>query len=151
MSSKTGDPRKYALDTNVFVDAFNSDAAAADLDAFFRRSLPVIFLSAIVVQELRAGVRTRSQVRQLERSVVGPFERRGRVFTPSAVAFKESGRLLAELATTEGRDFIRAHRSLPNDTLLAASCREHGITLISRDNDFGRFRLAGWRAVQPLP
>lgn len=123
------------------------------MDGFFRRSLSVTFLSAIVVQELRAGVRTARDVRNLERSIVQPFERRGRVFTPSAAAFKESGRVLADLAAAEGFEFIRSRRSLPNDTLLAASCREHGITLISRDRDFERFRssLGRWRAVQPWP
>ena len=123
------------------------------MDGFFRRSLSVTFLSAIVVQELRAGVRTARDVRNLERSIVQPFERRGRVFTPSAAAFKESGRVLADLAAAEGVEFIRSRRSLPNDTLLAASCREHGITLISRDRDFERFRssLGRWRAVQPWP
>ncbi len=71
--------------------------AAAELDEFFRRSLAVTFLSAVVVQELRAGAGKPRDVRLLERSVVLPFERRGRVFAPSTSAFKESGRMLAEL------------------------------------------------------
>jgi len=127
--------------------------AAAELDEFFRRSLAVTFLSAVVVQELRAGAGKPRDVRLLERSVVLPFERRGRVFAPSTSAFKESGRILAELATAHGREFVSARRSLPNDTLLAASCREQGITLISRDQDFERISpsLGRWRAVEPWP
>ena len=98
-------------------------------------------------------MRTARDVRNLEQSIVQPFERRGRVFAPSVRAFKQSGRVLADLAAAEGREFVRSRRSLPNDTLLAASCREHGITLISRDRDFERFRssLGRWRAVQPWP
>jgi predicted nucleic acid-binding protein len=153
MFSKTGERAKYALDTNMFVGGFNSDSAAAELDEFFRRSLAVTFLSAIVVQELRAGTRTAREIRHLERSIIEPFERRGRVFAPSLAAFKASGRILADLAAAEGREFIRSRRSLPDDTLLAASCRQHGITLISRDRDFERFRssLGRWRSVQPWP
>ena len=144
---------KYALDTNVFIDAFNDDTAAAELEEFLRRSIAVTFLSAVVIQELRAGTETTRQVRHLERSIIDPFERRGRVFTPSAAAFKESGRILAMLAAAQGRHFIRSHRSLPNDTLLATSCRENGFVLISRDDDFNRFgpALGRWRPVRPWP
>jgi predicted nucleic acid-binding protein len=153
MSSKTVERAKYALDTNIFVDAFNLESAARDLDEFFRRSIGLTFLSAIVVQELRAGTRTPREVRLLERSIIEPFERRGRVFAPSPAAFKLSGRILADLTAAEGQEFVRSQRSLPNDTLLAASCREHGLTLISRDRDFERFSssLGRWRAVQPWP
>jgi predicted nucleic acid-binding protein len=113
----------------------------------------VTFLSAVVVQELRAGAARANDIRLLERFVVQPFERRGRVFAPSTSAFKESGRVLAKLAASHGRGFVSARRSLPNDTLLAASCREHGITLISRDRDFDRISplLGRWRAVEPWP
>jgi predicted nucleic acid-binding protein len=95
MSSKTVERTK--LDTNIFVDAFNIESAAIALDEFFRRSIGLTFLSAIVVQELRAGTRTPREVRLLERSIIEPFERRGRVFAPSPAAFKLSGRILADL------------------------------------------------------
>lgn len=144
---------KYAFDTNVFVDAFRSEAAAAELDRFLERAMPFTHLSAVVIQELRAGADTAERARRLERAVFRPFERRNRVFRPSVKAFKESGRLLAELAARRGSDFVRANRSLPNDSLLAASCREQGITLISGDADFDEFRpsLGKWKVVRPWP
>lgn len=153
MSSRGGEGAKYALDTNVFVDAFKGDEAAAELDAFFRRALVVTYLSAVVVQELRAGARTRSAARTLERAIFAPFERRGRVVAPSATAFKQSGQVLAALMAKHGPDVVRGNRSLANDTLLAASCREHGLTLISNDDDFERIRpvLPGLKWVRPWP
>ena len=110
-------------------------------------------LSAVVVQELAAGARTRKQVRALESSILRPFERRGRVFAPSTLAFRESGRLLAELAAREGWAAIHSNPSLANDALLAASCREHGFTLVTSDPDFDRFlpSLGRWRHVKPWP
>lgn len=63
---------KYALDTNIFSDAFRARTAEAALLAFFERALPVTFMSAVVMQELAAGARTREQFRELERSVFRP-------------------------------------------------------------------------------
>jgi predicted nucleic acid-binding protein len=144
---------KFALDTNVFVDAFRNETFAEALAAFLEQALPATFLNAVVVQELTAGARTREQVRELESSILRPFERRGRVFAPSVLAFRESGRLLAELAAREGGAAIHANASLANDALLAASCREHGITLVTSDGDFDRFgpSLGRWRHVKPWP
>lgn len=144
---------KYALDTNVFIDAFRHRTAEAELLAFLERALPVTFMSAVVMQELAAGARTRNRARELERSVFRPFERRGRVFAPTTAVFVISGRLLAAVAEREGWEVIYENPSLLNDALLASSCRERGITLITNDGDFDRFPpfLRGWRHVKPWP
>ena len=144
---------KDALDTNIFVDAFRDTAAEAALLAFLERALPFAFMSAVVMQELAAGARTREQARELERSVFRPFERRGRVFAPGTPAFVKSGRVLAAVAAREGWKAIYDNPSLLNDALLASSCRERGITLITNDGDFDRFLpfLGGWRHVAPWP
>ena len=142
---------KFALDTNVFIDAVRDEAFADALAVFLEQALPTTFLSAVVVQELAAGARTSKQVRVLESSIFRPFERRNRIFAPSTLAFRESGRLLAELARREG--WPRMNSSLANDALLAASCREHGFTLVTSDRDFDRFlpSLGRWRHVKPWP
>jgi predicted nucleic acid-binding protein len=144
---------KYAPDTNIFIDAFRDPAAEAALLRFLERALPFTFLSAVVMQELAAGARTRVQARELERAVFRPFVRRGRVFAPTPGAFIESGRLLSAVAGREGWPAVRENPSLLNDTLLAASCHERGITLVTRDSDFDRFAvmLKGWRHVPPWP
>ena len=144
---------KYALDTNIFIDSFRTETAASALLTFLERGLPFTFMSAVVMQELAAGARTPAQARALERLVFGPFERRDRVFAPSADAFMKSGRLLAAVAGREGWVAMHEHPSLLNDALLASSCRERGITLITKDRDFDRFLpfLGGWRHVEPWP
>jgi len=143
----------YTFDTNVFIDAFRDADAEAAMLAFLERGLPFTFLSAVVKQELAAGTRTPTQIRRLERSVFAPFERRGRVFAPSPAAFAASGRLLASVAAREGWDMVRENPSLLNDALLAVSCRERGVTLITQDADFARFQpfLKKWRHVPPWP
>jgi predicted nucleic acid-binding protein len=144
---------KYAFDTNIFIDAFRDKTIEAALLAFLERALPITFMSAVVMQELAAGARSRAQARELERSVFAPFERRRRVFAPASAAFVRSGRLIAAVAEREGWEAIYDNPSLLNDALLASSCRERGITLITNDNDFDRFSpfLGGWRHVAPWP
>lgn len=144
---------KYALDTNVLIDSFRNEAAAAELLAFLERALPFTFMSAVVMQELAAGARTPEAARELQRSVFKPFERRGRVFTPSVAAFVLSGRVLAAVAAREGWQRFDENPSLLNDALIAASCRERGIALVTKDADFDRFDpfLRGWRHLAPWP
>ena len=144
---------KFALDTNIYLDAFRDPAAEAPLLRFLERALPFTFLSAVVMQELAAGARTPARVRELERSVFQPFVRRHRVFAPLTAAFVRSGRLLAALAAREGWAAVHDNPSLHNDSLLAASCREAGITLITNDSDFDRLAplMKGWRHVRPWP
>jgi predicted nucleic acid-binding protein len=143
---------KYALDTNIFVDSFRSDEAEAELLAFLRWALPFTFLSAVVMQELAVGARTEHAARQLRQSLFEPFVKRSRVFAPSVAAFVESGSVIASFAAREGA--IGADNpSLLNDALIACSCREQGITLITRDRDFDRLLpfLRGWTHSAPWP
>ena len=144
---------KYAIDTNLFIDSFRSEEAEVELLAFLERALPFTFMSAVVMQELAAGARTPEAARELQQSIFEPCERRRRVFAPSATAFIESGRILAALAAREGWQLFDENPSLLNDALIATSCRELGITLVTQDGDFDRLVpfLTGWRHQSPWP
>jgi predicted nucleic acid-binding protein len=144
---------KYTLDTNIYIDGFRSEEAPAEIFAFLSRALPFTYLSAVVMQELAAGARSSGAARDLQRGVFDPFERRGRVFAPSIGAFIKSGRVLASLAAREGWRLLDEKPSLLNDALIAASCREQGITLITRDGDFKRIApfVRGFRYAAPWP
>ena len=75
---------KFTLDTNVVVDALRVPEQLRGLKAFLQRALPVTYLSAVVLQDLEVGVLSARQADLLEQQLVGPFERRGRVFAPTA-------------------------------------------------------------------
>ena len=137
---------KYALDTSVLIDALNR---ATELDAllgFLSWALPDTRLSAVVAHEVDAGVTSSRQRGLLDQQLVGPFERRHRVFAPSPASWRRAGQLIAQ-----------GHRAPTaaalNDLLLAVSCREGGITLVTRDRDFRRLvRLVrGLAVVAPYP
>jgi predicted nucleic acid-binding protein len=89
----------------------------------------------------------------VQQGVFEPFERRRRVFTPSSAAFAASGRVLAAVAEREGWQLFDERPSLLNDALIAASCREQGITLITKDVDFKRLApfVKGFRYAAPWP
>lgn len=144
---------KYTLDTNIFIDGFRNEEAQAEVFVFLGRALPFTYLSAVVMQELAAGARTAHSARDVRRGVFEPFERRQRIFAPSSAAFAASGRVLAAMAEREGWDLLDERPSLLNDALIAASCREQGITLITRDGDFKRLApfLKGFRYAAPWP
>lgn len=144
---------KYTLDTNIFIDAFHSEEAQAEVFVFLNRALPFTYLSAVVMQELAAGAWSANAARNVERGVFDPFERRRRVFAPSSAAFAKSGRVLAAIAAREGWRLLDEKPSLLNDALIAASCREQGITLITRDGDFKRLApfVKGFRYTSSWP
>jgi hypothetical protein len=75
-------------------------------------------------------VRGRAAAR-LEAAIVAPFERRDRLVTPSYAAWKETGRVLSELVAPAM--WAAVTRSFVNDVLLAMSCREAGVVLVTRN------------------
>lgn len=145
--------RKYVLDSNLFIHAFRDETANAELQRFHQLFAPFEYLSAVVAQELRAGTRSPADRLSLERRVLDVFARRERVVTPSLRAWHESGNVLAELARLEGLDVSRISNSFGNDVLLALSCGEAGLVLVT-DNlrDFERIdRVAPFEFTGPWP
>lgn len=124
---------KYALDTNLFIAGMRSTEDAAELAEFHNRFAPFEYLSAVVVQELTAGAPSREVARRLDHAVVDPFRRRGRLVTPSFTAWASSGAVLSVMARRHHVDLRRISKSKANDILLAVSCREAGITVITQN------------------
>ena len=123
---------KYALDASLFIDAFRNLDEEARLVDFHRQFAPVQYLSVVVALELRAGARTPAARARLQRHVVRPFEERGRIIVPGRQSWDLAGDAMAQLRPAPGRAFY-------NDVLIAASCREHGVTLVTRNlRDFAR-------------
>jgi predicted nucleic acid-binding protein len=145
--------RKYVLDTNLYIDAMRDPLAEQALEGFLERNAPLTYMSAVVVQELRAGAVTDVQARILQEGIFDAFERRQRVVVPSAAAFKDCGRILAALFRHDGVSYKERPRSLVNDVLIALNCRENGFTLLTADGDFKTIRshLRGFTYLPPWP
>lgn len=146
-------PKKYVLDTQLFVHAFRDPAANEALQDFHRARAPFEYLSVVVAQELRAGIQDPRARRKLERHVLGVYERVGRLVTPSATAWHRSGDVLFAMMRDEGLEFARVPQSFANDLLLALSCREAGCVLVTaNERDFARIRrFVPFDFVPPWP
>ena len=144
---------RYVLDTNLFIEAFRDQSANVALQRFHEGFAPFEYLSAVVVQELRAGTRSRADLRKLDRNVLDPFIDIGRLVTPSFRAWQMSGDVLARLAQSERRNLGTVTKAFGNDILLALSCREAGLTLVTHNtHDFARIqRVVPFRFVAPWP
>jgi predicted nucleic acid-binding protein len=145
--------RKILLDTNCFIGAGASDTAAAAFDAFTARAAPRLYLSAVVAAELRAGSTRPAERRRLEGDVFQPYERRGRIVTPSEAAWRGLGETLATLVRTEGLELRTVKRSFIFDILIAWSCREVGALLVSANlRDLERIaRVCRFDFAAPYP
>ncbi len=109
-----------------------------------------IWLSAVVLEELYAGVtaRNRQVVERLERD----FDRAGRILVPNLGDWTQTGNVLARLAAKYDYEQIGKGR-LTNDALVAMSAGRMGITVVTANSrDFGKlaeFRPFRWRVSQP--
>jgi predicted nucleic acid-binding protein len=132
---------KFTLDTNLYIRAYRSEADRERLNDFLQENTPRIHLHAVVLQELMLGARSQAHAREVHRAVGIPFEQVGRVVTPSRRAWRRAAELVA--AMVERRSISRGGytASFLNDVLIAASCREAEVTLITANTaDFERIR-----------
>lgn len=132
---------RYVLDTNLYIRAFRSEPDARDLEVFYAAYIPVTWLSWIVVHELLVGSTTPARARDIRDYVVGPFRRTRRIITPSHAAWDMSADAIARMVRNTHRELRTLPKSLIHDYLLAASCREAGVTLITGNvGDFEEIR-----------
>jgi predicted nucleic acid-binding protein len=144
---------KYVIDTQLLINAFRDRAANEALQQFHRGFAPFQYLSVVVAQELRAGVRQPADGKALERHLLSVFARASRLVTPSAEAWHRSGDVLAAMAKQEGLELARVSKAFANDILLAVSCREAGCVLVTENvRDFSRIRrFTAFEFVTPWP
>jgi len=92
-------------------------------------SASLVYLSSVVVQELLAGARD-GELRSLHKHFFRPFERKGRVVTPTHRGWTDAGNILRKLRAAGWQ----ITPSLTNDVLIAVSVTQIGATLV-HDNE----------------
>ena len=121
----------YALDSNVYIRALRDRERLARVKRFLIRMGLRVHVNAVVALELQAVARTTAHARAVS-DLVASYVQRDRVIVPSFEAYSQGGRVLATLAAREGIDVSRAG-SLVNDVIIATSCREAGVTLVTEN------------------
>ncbi len=123
------------LDSSIYVGALRAGDEAVLILRHLAPEAP-LWLSAVVLEELYAGVRTRDRkvVERLERD----FDRARRILVPTLGDWARAGKVLAHLAAEYGFEKIGQGR-LTNDALIATSAGRQGITIITaNERDFAR-------------
>ena len=138
--------RKYVVDTNLYIEAARSDEAADALKGFYARFLPWVHLHSVVAQELLAGAVSPDLERATWEGFVAPFEAVRRVVTPGHRTWTQAGEIMAGLVRRRRLSPGGFGRSFVNDCLIAASAREHGFVLVTRNSQ--DFELI--REVEPV-
>lgn len=119
--------RRLILDTNLYIDWFNTGAH----EPLLFQSDAVKMLSTVVMMELLAGahaVRDRTRLHDLFRT----FRKLGRLLVPSAEVYEDAGGVLRQLQAVHGYRLRQAH-SLTNDVLIALSARAVGGTVVTQN------------------
>jgi predicted nucleic acid-binding protein len=142
----------FVLDTNIYIDAFTRGADASAFRAFHAAGLSRLILSAVVVHELLVGARGAAQRRQLA-ALVEAFRSRRRLHVPSLATWQLAASFDHDLRELGGFAGSLSQRSFSNDLLLAASARELGATIVTRNiADFALIgRVAPIKVAAPWP
>jgi predicted nucleic acid-binding protein len=124
---------KHLIDTDLYIDLIQSGTTLPLIHEIYDKDAPGIYFSSVVAQELLAGARSPAARRRVE-ILYRPFERVGRVVTPSHSQWKDAGGILAKVLD-DRPDLKTKLPALVNDCLLALSARSLGASLYTRNRD----------------
>jgi predicted nucleic acid-binding protein len=132
---------ELVVDTNLYIEAITTDEGNEALAAFQRRFAPFLFQHSTVAQEILTGAGDEAAYRAYHEDWVAPFEDLGRVLTPSHAAWTRAALILTRLVERRALSPGGFRRSFLNDCLLAASAREQGFVIVTRNvRDFELIR-----------
>jgi predicted nucleic acid-binding protein len=121
---------RLLFDTSVYISVLRDEAFAQEFRPRYFRDILRTYFSSVVIQELLAGARTFRHRRQAA-ALYEPFERTGRIVTPSHSIWKEIGTIVAVLAERVPQFRDKLSRGLINDRLIALSGRSIGATVVT--------------------
>ena len=123
----------HLIDTDLYIDLIHSGRTLPIIRELYDKETPGIYFSSVVIQELLAGARLPAARRRVD-TLFRPFERVGRIVTPSHKQWKDAGDVLAKLLDLHPN--LRSKLpALVNDCLLALSARSIGATVYTRNRD----------------
>lgn len=93
---------RFALDTNVYIEALRDRDRLRALQGFLARAGLRVLVAGVVALELRAGALTAAQASALE-TLIDTYARRGRVFGVSFEALWQAGRVWPRWPDREDR------------------------------------------------
>lgn len=136
------------FDTSVYITELRRGNASV-LSTRNLAWLSPLWLSAVVLEELYAGISSRRDRRAIEK-LEYDFNRVKRLLVPNLSDWTNCGWVLSQIGLKYGYEQIGRGR-LTNDTLIAMSAARQGITVLTiNERDFQRIaaiRSFKWRLV----
>jgi predicted nucleic acid-binding protein len=118
---------KKLIDTNIFIDRFLDPDLYKDI--FLSEGL--VYLSSIVLMELRAGAHSKEAIKAVY-ELYELFTRVNRIAVPTAKDYERAGELIAKLQVVKGYN-IKKSASITNDCIIASSARTIGATVYTQN------------------
>jgi predicted nucleic acid-binding protein len=122
---------KHLIDSDLYIDFLQTGRFHVEIARIYAEHTPEVYFSSVVIEELLAGAISFPERRHVE-TLYAPFERAGRVVTPTHESWKEAGNLLARIF--QGQPSARSKLpSLVADCLVALSARAIGAIVYTRN------------------
>lgn len=120
---------KIVLDTSVYIPLLRQGKQPGSI---IQTRGSLLYLSAIVAQELYAGAGDKQTQKALDQ-LCHVFQKNNRLIVPTGEDWIECGVLLAKIGKKYGFESIKRGR-LVNDVLIAFSCRQAGAILLTTNH-----------------
>ena len=132
-----GQPLKLLLDTSIYIPFINKGITNPTLDLGPDRSL--LFMSAVVLEELYAGAHDPSSVKLLDK-LYDVFISANRLVVPDGRDWQKAGKIIAQLERKYGFEENYLAR-ISHDILIALCARRIGATVVTKNTkDYLRIR-----------
>lgn len=128
---------KVLLDTCVYIPFLNRGISIPSLEN--TQGMPLLYMSAVVMEELYAGAYDRFTIRLLDK-IFHAFDRTNRLIIPNKVDWQEAGKVIARIGRM-GRLPKQTLVRLTHDTLIALAVKRVGAVLYTKNiKDFQKIQ-----------
>jgi len=128
---------KVILDTSIYIPFINAGISHPILELEYET--PLLYMSAVVIEELYAGASDNNTIKLLDR-LCATFEELGRLIAPDALDWKKTGKVITKLGQKYGFE-EKFLTKITNDVLIALSARKIGAVVVTFNiKDFSRIK-----------
>jgi predicted nucleic acid-binding protein len=122
-------PVKLVLDTSIYLSFINQGIAHPTIE--IRQGRPLIYMCAVVMEELYAGALDVSSVKLLDK-MYDTFFSMGRLIIPNETDWQKTGKVIAQLGKKYGFEKTFLSR-ITNDILIATTVRKIGAFVVTNN------------------
>ncbi|MFO0795260.1 MAG: PIN domain-containing protein [Candidatus Brocadiaceae bacterium] len=123
-------PAKIIFDTSIYIPFINKGISYPTGVPPIDRGKQMIFMSAVVIEELYAGAFDTQSIKLLDKLYL-TFEGLDRLIIPDAVDWQKTGKIIAKIGRKYGYESI--FLKITNDVLISVSARRIGAMVVTNN------------------